>query len=263
MHANWRCNLGLNSVIFHDQETVSLGLRKLATMKKYSRFLNFYQMKNPPPARLRELGIDRLSKLVTFLPDPIHLVEPDSTEPIDKVYYDEAFIFDKLKRYLDAMISHHARYLQTPPEVRSERDLGRYCLERRADLCLFFVVDKRREERNDNLVDKLNDMVVLHRHGRGLLAPSYFDIGCFPQLKELFRFGDNLVPLLVVYRKSTRSFLRSEHKFNVYDGRSLIDSVLASKVDSRFKPSDLRLGPSACEPTADVLAQPDRPELDL
>ena len=144
--------MGLTSVIFHDQASVSLGLRKLATMKQYRRFLNFYQMKNPPPQRLRELGIDRLSKLVTFLPDPMHLVEPDSSEPIDKVYYDEAFIFDKLRRYLDAMISDHARYLQTPPEVRSERGLARSCLERRADLCLFFVLDKQREERNEQLV---------------------------------------------------------------------------------------------------------------
>ena len=250
-------------MIFHDQASVSLGLRKLATMKQYRRFLNFYQMKNPPPQRLRELGIDRLSKLVTFLPDPMHLVEPDSSEPIDKVYYDEAFIFDKLRRYLDAMISDHARYLQTPPEVRSERGLARSCLERRADLCLFFVLDKQREERNEQLVDKLNDMVVLHRHGRGLLAPSYFDIGCFPQLRELFRFGDKLVPLLVVYRKSSRSFLRAEHKLNVYDGRVLIDSVLANPADPRFKPVDLRLGPNRCARPAAPTAVPGAPDPDL
>lgn len=235
-------------MLFHDQETVSLGLRKLATMKKYRRFLNFYQMKNPPEPRLRELGIEKLSQLVTFLPDPIHLVEPDSAEPIDKVHYGQAFIFDKLKRYLDAMISNHARYLQEPPEVRSEQNLSRFCLDRKADLCLFFVIDKQREARNDNLVDRLNDMVVLHRHGRGLLAPSFLDLRCFPQLAELFRFDEKRVPLLVVYRKSSRSFLRSDHKLNVYDGRTLIDSVLAQKVDTRFKPVDLVLGPNRCLP---------------
>ena len=248
-------------MVFHDQETVSLGLRKLATMKKYRRFLNFYQMRNPPAARMRELNINKLSKLVTFLPDPIHLVEPDSTEPIDKVYYDEAFIFDKLRRYLDAMISNHARYLQTPPEVKSEQDLARFCLDRKADLCLFFVVDKAKEERNESLVDKFNDMIVLHKLGRGLLTPAYFDIGCFPQLKEVFRFGDKLVPLLVVYRKSSKSFLRAEHKLNVYDGRTLIDSVLANKVDTRFKPTGLSLGPNHCQPAPTPAAPQTDPDL--
>lgn len=235
-------------MLFHDQDTISLGLRELATYKNCRRFLNFYQMRNPPEPRLRELGIEKLSHLVTFLPDPIHLVEPDSTVPIDKVHYGQAFIYDKLKRYLEAMISNHARYLQVPLEVRSKEDLRRLCLDRKADLCLFFVIDKQKETRNDNLVDRLNDMVVLHRHGRGLLAPSFLDFRCFPQLAELFRFEEKRVPLLVVYRKSSRSFLRSEHKLNVYDGRTLIDSVLAHKVDARFKPVALLLGPSRCIP---------------
>lgn len=125
-----------------------MGLRKLANSNKYKKYLNVYQMVNPPEFKMKELGIKKLAKLVTFLPNPILLAEPDSTEPIDKVFYEFNFVYDKIKTYLDDMIDLHAIYLQDVPQVHNATELDTLCRkDPKRPFCLIFIVDKKKEVR--------------------------------------------------------------------------------------------------------------------
>lgn len=235
-------------MIFHDQEYISIGLRKLALNPKYRSHFNFYQMKNPPADRMRELKIDRLSKLITFLVNPVYLVEPDSTEPFDKVYYEMGFVYDKIKVYLDVMIQDHALYLKPIPEVTSHPKLDELCLHKKQAYCLLFVVDRQREERNENMVDRENDMIILHKHSTGKMAPAFFDFNCYPELRAVFGLDDKSLPAMLVYNKKKKSFFKSASRLNIYDGKLMIDRVLDNEYDEkRFVPVEFIIGINKCE----------------
>lgn len=204
-------------------------------------------MKNPPKDRLKQLVIKKLSKLVMFMADPILLAEPDSAPPIDKISFELGFIFDNLKMFLDDMIDQHAKYLQDVRQVTSDDDLNRLLTESRKRYYLLFVIDKSREEKNEQLVDRMNDMLILNKAGGSKVASAFIDFKCYPYLGELFRFREKDVPLMIVFDAKESSYLRSESKLNIYDGRALIEgAVLSSKYKDRFRKVKLQLGPNKC-----------------
>lgn len=234
-------------MLFHSEDEISLGLRRLALSPYYRKYFDFYQMKKPPKQRLEQLGIKRLSKLVLFMADPILLAEPDTTPPIDKVSFELGFIYDNLKMFLDDMIAEHGRFLQEVPQIRSEADIDALLRATGKRYYLIFAVDKDKEAKNEQLVDRLNDMLILNKLAGRKAASAYVDIGCFPYLTELFRFREKDAPLLVVYDSQTGSYLRADSRLNVYDGRELIEkAVLRELYQDRFRPAKLELGPSRC-----------------
>lgn len=214
----------------------------------YRKYFDFYQMKNPPKERLKQLGIKKLSKLVMFMADPILLAEPDSTPPIDKVSFELSFIFDNLKMFLDDMITDHGKYLQSVPQISNQTELESILLNSQRRFYLLFMVDKIKEEKNDQMVDRLNDMLILNKFGGKRVASAYIDINCFPYLSELFRFQEKDVPLLVIYDSKESSFLRSDFKLNIYDGRDLIEKAVLGRrpYQNRFRPVNFQLGPNHC-----------------
>lgn len=224
-----------------------MGLRRLALSPYYRKYFDFYQMKSPPKDRLRQLGIGKLSKLVMFMADPVLLAEPDSMPPIDKVSFEMAFIFDNLKMFLDDMIAEHGKYLQDVPQVFDEAQLKSTLTDYGKRYHLLFIVDKAKEIRNDQLVDRLNDMLILQKFGGKDVASAYFDYGCFPYLGELFRFREKDVPLMVIFDREESSYLRSDFKLNIYDGRDLIEkAVLSDQYRGRFRKVNFQLGPNKC-----------------
>lgn len=223
-----------------------MGLRRLALSPYYRKYFDFYQMKNPPKDRLKQLGIKKLSRLVLFLADPILLAEPDSTPPIDKVTYELSFIFDNLKMFLDDMITEHGRFLQDVPQINNEADLEAL-KEKGRRFLLLFMVDKAKEVRNDQLIDRLNDMLILNKIASNKAAAGYIDVNCYPYLTELFRFREKDVPLLVIFDTQESSYIRSDFKLNIYDGKGLIEkAVLSNDYRQKFRPVKFQLGHNKC-----------------
>ena len=234
-------------MLFHDEEEVSLGLRRLALSPYYRKYFDFYQMKNPPKDRLRQLGLKKLSKLVMFMADPVLLAEPDSMPPIDNVSFEMGFIFDNLKMFLDDMIAEHGKYLQDVRQISTEADLGPLLLDTGKRYFLLFIIDKEREITNDQLVDRMNDLLILNKGGGDQVASAYVDYRCYPYLGEVFRFQEKDVPLMVVYDSKESTYLRSDSKLNIYDGRDLIDKAVQSdQYRSRFRKVKFQLGPNKC-----------------
>lgn len=205
-------------------------------------------MKNPPKDRLKQLGIKKLSKLVMFMADPVLLAEPDSAPPIDKVSFELAFIFDNLKMFLDDMIADHAKYLQPVPQIANQTDFDSLLVNSRKRFHLLFMINKKKEELNDQMVDRSNDMLILNKFGGKQVASAYFDVNCFPYLQELFRFQEKDVPLLVIYDSKESTYLRSDSKLNIYDGRDLIEKAILGRrqYQQRFRPVKFELGPNHC-----------------
>lgn len=227
---------------------MSLGLRRLALSPYYRKYFDFYQMKNPPKDRLKQLGIKKLSKLVLFMADPVLLAEPDSMPPIDKVAFEMGFIFDNLKAFLDDMIAEHGKYLQDVPQISAEEDLGPLLLDTRKRYFLLFIVDKEREQKNEQWVDRMNDMLVINKAGGKKVASAYIDFRCFPYLAEVFRFQEKNVPLMVVYDSKESAYIRSDSKLNIYDGRDLIEkAVYSDEYRPRFRKVKFQLGPNKCQ----------------
>jgi hypothetical protein len=238
----------LTLVIFHGENEVSLGLRRLALSPYYRKYFDFYQMRHPPKDRLKQLGIRKLNKLVMFMADAVLLSEPDSMPPIDHISYELTFIFDKLKMFLDDMIEEHGVYLQDVKQVTSEEDLEELLFSTRKRYFLLFMLDKAKELRNDQLVDRMNDMLVLTKFGGSKTASAYIDVNCFPQLTETFRFRESDLPLLVIYDSVKKSYLRSEFKLNIYDGKDLIEkSVFGNAYKGKFRNTELQLGLNKCK----------------
>lgn len=122
-----------------------MGLRKLASEAYYSSKFDFLEMVNPPMAKLEMLKIDKTPKLLAFLPDPIYLIESYSKSPIDKLYYEDRFIIDDLRRFLDYLVDTQQQYLADLPQIENEESLKFMCLQRKTEHCLLFIVDKKKE----------------------------------------------------------------------------------------------------------------------
>ena len=178
-----------------------------------------------------------------FMADPILLAEPDSTPPIDNMSYELGFIYDSLKMFLDDMIEKHAQYIRDVPQISSEEDRQKVLVNSGKRFHLYFIIDKLQEVKNDQLVDRMNDMIILNKIAGSQAAAGYIDYSCFPYLGELFRFRDKEVPLLVVFDSLNSAFLRSGSKLNIYDGRTLIEgSVLSEKYHDKFRKVKFQLG---------------------
>lgn len=122
-----------------------MGLRKLASESHYSSKFDFLEMVNPPLAKLEMLKIEKTPKLLAFLPDPIYLIESDSKSPIDKLYYQDRFIIDDLRRFLDYLVDTQQQYLADVPQIENEARLKLLCEQSKTEHCLLFIIDKKRE----------------------------------------------------------------------------------------------------------------------
>lgn len=235
-------------VLFHDQPHISLGLRRLASLSPFKERFNFYQMRDPPASLLQELEISKLSKLMAFIPDPALLLEPTADVPVEKLPFERKFIFDKLKKYLEEVWEEYGRFLADVPEFTTEYDFKTQCVQSKRDLCLIFILDRAREELNESFLDRMNDMITLHAYTNGVMVPGYFDIGCFPELADTFRFDPKkLVPLMVVYNKKEKTFIRAENRLNAFDGQELLRKIGLGHMKEHFRPlSEVRLGINRC-----------------
>lgn len=92
----------------------------------------------------------------------------------------------------------------------------------------------------------MNDMIILTKYAGKNMTSMYMASECLPALSQLFRFGEKLVPLVVFFNKKTKSFLRSEVKLNIYDGKALTDAVVSGKLDHKFIPVHLNIGVNMC-----------------
>lgn len=224
-----------------------MGLRRLALSPHYRSYFDFYQMRDPPSNRLKQLGIPKLSKLMLFMADPILLAEPDTTPPIDKISYELPFQIDRLKMFLDDMIEKHAKYLRSVPEVKTQADLESILKESAKRYYLLFMLDKEKEIKNDQMIDRENDMLILNKFAGNKVASAWIDTGCHPYFQQLFRFEEKQVPLMVIYDVKEKTFARSEFKLNIYDGRDLLDQILVQKkLKDRFRPVRFEIGYSKC-----------------
>lgn len=235
-----------------------MGLRKLALDSFYTKYFIFLQVVNPPAHRLKELGVDRLAKLVLFIPDPVLLVEPDSAEPIDKITYEMNFIVDKMQLFLEEMLLKHARFLIPTPLATSQEELEQLCLkplDPRGNsifppprYCLLYFVNKAMEERNESWADRLNDMTILGKLAGERASSVALNVACYPSLLDSFRFQLTQVPLMVVYDRMVGKGLRTNHKLNVYDGKNLLQAVLNNQTDTKeWRPLSLHLGANRCD----------------
>jgi hypothetical protein len=93
----------------------------------------------------------------------------------------------------------------------------------------------------------MNDMIVLNKQANNRTSSGWLDISCFPNLRETFRFGEKSVPMLVVYRKRDRSFVRMENRLNAYDGQMFVEASLGRQMDRQYRPVELRLGYDQCK----------------
>lgn len=254
-------------VVFHDQQEVSMGLRKLALLPKYKQHFNFYQMVKPPPERLRELKIKKLSKLVMFLPDLIYLVESEAQVPIDSVHYEAKFIVDPLAEFLNNMIHQHARYLVPPPVVSSELQLLQACDQ---PLCLLLLLNLKSDIRSESTQDRLNDIAILRKFAGGRAASVILDVGCFVSSIDTFRAKAVGTPSIIVLKRDKKlqdklaaeaqitpellyshysySFVRADHKLNPYSSKVFLQGVLEGKLSDHFRPLErVNLGADTCK----------------
>lgn len=196
---------------------------------------------------MKQLDIRKLNKLILFMANPILLSEPDSSPPIDRVSFELPFLVDNLKMFLDDMIKQHAKYLEKVPEIKTQKDLEFTLLTSNKRYYLLFIIDKSLEIKNDQLVDRENDMLVINKHGGEKVASAFIDFSCHPYLANKFRFEEKQVPLLIIYDAEEKTFFRSEFKLNIYDGRYLVTKVIEEgKFKDRFRPAKLEIGYSKC-----------------
>ncbi len=90
-------------------------------------------------------------------------------------------------------------------------------------------------------------MIILTKYAGKNMSSMFMDNNCLPALSQIFRFGEKLVPLVVFYDRRTGSFLRSENRLNIYDGRILIDAVVSRKYESRFISVNPKIGTNLCK----------------
>lgn len=247
-------------MLFHDEDEISMGLRRLALSPYYRKYFDFFQMQDPPKDRMKQLGFSKLSKLMMFMADPILLAEPDSSPPIDRISYELPFHIDRLKMFLDEMIEQHARYLQPIPQVKTQQDLENILLKSDRRYYLIFFIDKEREDKNEQFVDRENDMLIITKFAGKTVASAWIDIGCHPYMHQIFRFEKTQVPLMVIYDSKAGTFVRSEFKLNIYDGRDLIEKVILNEeANDRFRPARLEIGYSVCN--EQIEAEDDKTDL--
>jgi hypothetical protein len=245
--ANSLCTNILFRVLFHDENEISMGLRRLALSPYYRKYFDFFQVRDPPKDRMKQLGIPKLNKLILFMANPILLSDPESDAPIDKISYELPFIIDHLKMFLDDMINDHGKYLQKIPEIKTQKDLDSIISSSSKRYYLLFIIDKSLEVRNDQLIDREHDMLIINKHGGENVTSAYIDFSCHPYLANKFRFEDKQVPLLVIYDAINKSFYRSEFRLNIYDGRNLVSKVIQEgQFKDRFRPAVLEIGYSKC-----------------
>jgi len=244
-------------VIFHDQEEVSMGLRKLALDPFYRKHLNFYQIVYPPQQRMKELGISKLAKLMVFLPNPILLIEPDSQEPIEKLDYEQNFIFDKLQGFLEGVVMQHAQYLRQYPIAKEKGQVEQLCLKpvdvrgRFANppprYCLMLLLEGSKENRAETLDERNHDLMVLAKKGGPKLSVFGVDLECLPGAREALRHSEGLG--IVIYDREKNMALRAG---NVYSALAILDKIEKKSVDPRlWRPARLDFGQTLCINSSD------------
>lgn len=199
-------------LLLHNSDYISLSFKYLSQKNNFKEKFNFYHIKNPSEQLLLQLNAKKIPRLV--------FITKSDSEALKTVVYDSKFRYEPMEEFLNEMIKNHVRFLEGVIEINTNKILKEVCNKK----CLLFLVDKSKDEKNEEWEDRMEIMTeAAQKSLENGIEAGFVDLAAHPEVLGSARVQKGDTPTQIIYRGTEKKILRAKYKFSFFHAKELLN----------------------------------------